>query len=193
MVWRILKGQRLSGAFGFDVSKPGFDVTTANIMQMAFTSDYKIPKVVIKGTVVAGPTNGPAPQKTAGTVNYPGARETVTTIGFGRTVSSPAIYAIASAPAWSVPLDTAPTAILGALWNQWHTYVLEWMPFTGATFDNTYGVNIRRNLGSLYVAGEVDPSWAAARFAVWGYSDRIEFHTNCVNNLTIKYLVLEQP
>lgn len=190
MTWRILKGKRISGAFGFDVSKPGFDVTTANIMQMAFTSDYKIPKVVVKGTVTASPTSGRAP---TGSTNYPGAVETVTTVGFGRTVASPAIYAIASAPGWNVPLSGAPTGILGGLANQWHTYILEWMPFTGVTFDNTYGVNIRRNQGAGYVVGEVEQSWAAARFAVWGYSDRIEFHTNCSNNLTIKYLVLEQP
>jgi hypothetical protein len=190
MVWRILKGQRSSGTFGFDVSKPGFDVTTANIMQMAFTSDYRIPKVVIKGTVVAGPTNGRAPQ---GVGVYPGAAETVTTIGFGRTVSAPAIFAIASAPSWNVPLAAAPTAQLGALANQWHTYVLEWMPNSGVTFDGTYGVNIRRNLGAGYVTNEVEPTWASARFAMYGFSDRIEFHTNCSSNLTIKYLVLEQP
>lgn len=194
MTWRILKGQRLSGAFGFDVSKPGFDVMTANVMQMAFTSDYKIPKVVVKGTVVATPTAGPAPQKSSGTVNYPGAKKTIATVGFGRSVSAPAIFAIASAPSWNVPLDTAPTAQLGALWNQWHTYVLETLPFTGLTFDNTYGVNIRKNpTGSLRDPGEVDEDWASARFSMWGYDDRIEFHTNCVNNLTIKYLVLEQP
>lgn len=190
MTWRILKGQRLNSSFGFDVSKPGFDVLTANIMQMAFTSDYKIPKVVVKGTVVASPTNGRAPQ---GSGTYPGAAETVTTIGFGKVVTSPAIYAIANAPGWNVPLTGAPTGILGALANQWHTYVLEWMPFTGATLDPTYGVNIKRNNGGLYVNGDVEPSWAAARFAAWGYSDRVEFHTNCSNALTIKYLVLEQP
>ena len=193
MTWRILEGRRASGAFGFDISKPGFDVTTANVMQMAFTSDYKIPKVVIKGTVVAAPTYGPAPQKASGTVNYPGARETVTAIGFGRAIYAPAIYAIATAPAWSVPLDTAPTGQLGALANNWHTYLFENMPNTGTTFDNTYGPNIRHNLGAGLVAGEVDALWASAKFVMHGYSDRVEFHTNCVNNITIKYLVLEQP
>lgn len=190
MTWRILKGQRLSGTFGFDVSKPGFDVTTANVMQMAFTSDYRIPKVVVKGTIVAAPTSGRAPQ---GVGTYPGAAETVTTVGFGRSVAAPAIFAIASAPGWNVPLVAQPTAQLGALANQWHTYVSEWMPSTGVTFDNTYGPLIRRNNGAGYVTNEVEPSWASARFTMWGYADRIEFHTNCNNNLTIKYLVLEQP
>lgn len=190
MAWRILKGQRLNGTFGFDVSKPGFDVTTANIMQMAFTSDYRIPKVVVKGTVVAGPTSGFAPRPNT----YPGAAETVTTVGFGRTVSAPAIFAIASSPAWNVPLATAATGILGGLANQWHTYIAELMPYTGVVFDGTYGVNIRKvNDPGNYQNGEVPTSWAACKFYMYGYSDRIEFRSNNVNAITIKYLVLEQP
>ncbi len=48
MVQRVIKGRSGAGQFGFWVSKPGIDVMSANIMQMAFSSDFIPPKAVMQ-------------------------------------------------------------------------------------------------------------------------------------------------
>lgn len=188
MTWRILKGKRLNNTFGFDVSRPGIDVTTANPIQLAFSSDYICPVVVAKGAFTLDPIAGPAP---SGKGVFAGAVESVGTIPFGRDIYPvPAIFAIATAPSWNVPLVEAPTFQLGYLAGLWHTYVSETMPNTGLANDNTYGPLIGKTGGSLQ-NNFVDATWCSARFSVRGYSDRAEFHVNCTSTITIKYLILE--
>lgn len=189
MVTRILKGKRLDGTFGFDVSKPGFDVLTASPVQLAFSSDYISPVKVIGGTDTISPTNGPAPLGAAG--QYPGAKMTTKTIYFGRYVSPiPNLFAVGSAPSWNVPLYAAPTSQLGYLAGQYHTYLSERMMSTGVN-DDTYGPVIKRNQNVAGSNGEVDNDWASARFIGLCFNDRIEFRYNGSATLTVKYLVLE--
>lgn len=186
---RILKGRRLNGSFGFDVSKPGFDAITASPVQLAFSSDYISPLKVIGGTISIAPTVGPSPLGAAG--QYPGAKMTSQTLYFGRTISPiPNLFAVASAPSWNVPLYAAPTAQLGYLANQWHTYLSETLMSTGVN-DNTYGPTIKRNQNLAGVTGEVDHDWASARFIGLCFNDRVEFRYNGSSTLTVKYLVLE--
>jgi hypothetical protein len=184
MTLRVLRGKHPSGAYGFWVSKPGIDVVSATVMGFAFSSDFVPPVMVIQGSTVSGPTNGPGPFK-AGSV--PGAERTVNTIGYGRTVSPiPAAFGIATAPNWTLPLAVA-TGQLGYLAGRWHTHVYE-------TCDNNtvigeYGPQIVKTPNTQ--DNQVSVNWHSAQFILVPYTDRIEIITNNRNNVTIKYLVLE--
>jgi hypothetical protein len=181
---RVLRIRNDAGQIGWWISKPGFDVRFANIMQMAFSSDFIHPKLVIKGSAVNNPTSGVAP---FGSGVAPGAEQTVTTIFYGRTVSPiPAAYGIATASDWTLPL-VAGGAQLGYLANRWHSYVLE-TPDSGVNVLE-YGPQIRKTTNSQ--SGAVSPNWHSARFVIVPYTDRIEIITNCRSTVTVKYLVLE--
>lgn len=185
--WRILKGQRLNGTYGFDVSKPGFDVRYANLVQMAFSSDAEIPRLVKKGMVVSYPTSGAAPY---GSGVRGGAVETRTSIYYGRTLSiAPTGIAIATAPSWPLPLylDTSQATYLN---NAWHTEVIEAFRATQGA-DTLYGYNGLQPVASPNANGHVNLTWRAIAFFYYVFSDRIEFVTNCQNAVTIRYLVLE--
>lgn len=185
--WRVLEGRRNSGTYGFDVSKPGFDVTTANVMQMAFTSDVAIPKLVAKGTVSV-PTTGSKWSGIAGMANSVG------TIYYGRTISPlPFVVAIATAPSWPLPVSGGGTQ-LSYLNGVWHTYVLEQPPFAAVGYETIYnGVRTRRqsDAASNPDGYGVDETFASVKFFSQSYSDRVEFRTNCANTVTIKYLIME--
>jgi hypothetical protein len=184
---RILKGVRLNGTFGFDVSKPGFNVTTANIMQMAFTSDISIPVVVTKGSLVSYPVSGPAP---FGSGSANGARITANYVAFGRTVYPiPMIAAIATASDWSLPFNTH-AAQLGYIANQWHSYISE-TPVFGNTSYGSSGIFKRNTSGNASATGEVDMTWASAKFIAVANTNGVTFTTNCASAVTIKYLILE--
>lgn len=193
MVWRIRRGRRPDGSFTpLDVSRPGYDVTTATKLQLSFNGDAPTPKLVVKGVVVANPTagfNGGTAGSTGALVN--GAQETVLTINYGRTINpAPDIIAIATAPDWTLPLYTN-VPQLGWLANQWHTYLYETVQ-VGAV-DSSYGGSITRNVtdSPSQPNGNVSNSWASAKFIVYGFNNRLEFRTNCRQPVTIKYLVLE--
>jgi hypothetical protein len=185
MVNRVLKGKNGAGQYGFWVSKPGIDVFSANVMQMAFSSDFVPPKLVITGTVVNGPTSGPGPFSASGAV--PGAEQTVNSIAYGRTVTPiPAAFGIATAADWTLPLAVG-GAQLGYLANRWHTHVLE-TPDAGVVI-NEYGPSIVKTTTTQ--ANQVSINWHSARFIIVPYTDHIDVITNCRNNVTVKYLVLE--
>jgi hypothetical protein len=185
MTWRIQKGKRPDGTFGFDISKPGIDVTTATIMQMAFSSDYSIPRLVTKGSIVASPIVGAPPETTAPIAsNIPGIQQRVSQINYGRTISPmPFVAAIAQAASWAAPLS-AQNGQLSFLNGQWHTYVAEIPYAVNGTLDSTYGKQINAN---TYGRGV----WASARFEVRPFPTAVQFLTNCQTPVTIKYIVLE--
>jgi hypothetical protein len=56
--------------------------------------------------------------------------------------------------------------------------------------DTTYGSTAIRP-ASTNNAGDADITFASARFTVGVFTDRVEFYTNCYNNVTIKYVILE--
>lgn len=184
--WRSLRGKNSAGVFGFWVSLPGFDVTTATIMQMAFSSDYIHPRVVIQGTASSGPSSGVAPFG-AGVSN--GAAETKNTISFGSTLSSiPSCFIIASAPDWTLTLanNAAGPAYLN---GQWHTSILETAPNNTGVGDYWPGKVLIKDGASTNDHLRLD--WYACRVIVVPYVDKIEFYTNCKSTVSIKYLVLE--
>lgn len=181
---RSMRGKNFTGQIGWWISRPGIDVRTAGIMQMAFSSDFVHPRLVVKGTAVNNPVTAAAP---FGSGVAPGAEQTVTTISYGRTISPiPAAYGIATAPDWTLPLAVG-GAQLGYLANRWHTYVLE-TPDTGANILE-YGPLIVKTTASQ--AGAVSVNWHSARFVIVASSDSIQIITNCRSAVTIKYLVLE--
>ena len=97
MVDRVLINKQ-----GFFVSKPGYDVKTANVMQMAFSSDHPIPRLILQDTVTSSPTSGPAPSPA--TRNC--AIETVTTVKYPKPLAKiPFVAAIAKATSWKLPLS----------------------------------------------------------------------------------------
>jgi hypothetical protein len=180
-----MRGHNAAGVFGLFVSKPGIAVETANILQLAFSSDFIHPRLVIKGTAVNGPTTGWGPYSASGVV--PGARTTVNAIYYGRTVNPiPAVFGIATAPDWSLPLAVG-TPQLQYLANRWHTAVME--TCYANTIVASYGPQIIRTTATRPEA--VDQDWHAARVVIVPYTDRIEILTNCRSNVTTKYLVLE--
>ncbi|MFH0299833.1 hypothetical protein AAFX91_21880 [Bradyrhizobium sp. 31Argb] len=182
---RSLRGKNDAGQIGWWISKPGFNVRFANIMQMAFSSDFIHPKLVIKGSAVNNPTTAVAP---FGSGVAPGAEQTVTTIFYGRTVSPiPAAYGIATASDWTVPL-AAGGSQLGYLANRWHSYILE-TPDNNTVVGEYPGPQIQKTTASQ--AGAVSLNWHSARFVIVPYTDRIEIITNCRSTVTVKYLVLE--
>lgn len=192
MTWRMLKGKRNDGSIALELSLPGVDITTANKLQKAFTSDALTARKVIGGITYIDPVagwNGGDAGTTGADVN--GANVAVRTISYGRTVNpAPDIIAVASASDWTLPLYTNRPQ-LGYLAGQWHTYIYETVQ-TGIQ-DNVYGGNVRRNSIDSVQNGYVSVNWCSARFVVYGFTDRLEFHTNCRSQLAVKYLVLEAP
>lgn len=191
MTGRLLLGKNTSsGAIGFWVSKAGFDVRTAGIMQMAFSSDFACPNLVATGSVICSPISGYAPN---GNSPVPGAHVTNQPVYYGRTISpAPFVAAIASAPGWPCPtIDLA--SQLGYLAGQWHTFIWERPPdMTGRTAqsDTTYGTGIRP--ATTNNAGDADITFSSSRFTMAVFTDRVEFSTNCYYPVTVKYVILEQ-
>jgi len=175
-------GKQPGGNIGLYIAKAGFDVYSANAMQMAFSSDFVCPNLVASGSLVSTPTNG-------------GITVTTTAVYYGRSISpAPFVAAIATASSW--PCPTADHASqLGYLAGNWHTFIWEYPPdMTGETArkDTTYGPTAIRP--ARYADGGsdiIDITFASARFTMGVFTDRVEFYTNCYNNVTIKYVILE--
>jgi hypothetical protein len=192
--WVLFK-HPVTGVQGFFVSQPGYDVKTAGALDLAFSTDVSIPRLVASGSVVAYPLSGYAPNGTD-IPQIAGAKATVTTVYYGSTITAPYVAALASAPSWPVPTyNLAPQ--LSYLNGAWHTYISERpKDQTGDTAhtDPMYGsYGIRRSSRNPpnLVAGDTDFTFASARFVPRVYSDHVEFITNCYNAVTIKYLILE--
>ena len=79
---------------------------------------------------------------------------------------------------------------LNSLENQWHTFIRE--DITKFTVDNLYGLKITR-ADPVSTSGQVNVTWASAKFLARVFNDRVEFRTNCSSDLIIKYLILDQP
>lgn len=186
MTWRILEGQRLNATFGFDVSKPGFDVTTANVMQLAFSSDYSIPKLVAKGTISVPPLAG-----LAGNTMVSGAKQSIGVVYYGRTISpTPFVAAIASAQSWPCPVPGFPTQ-LSYLNNAWHTYIFEQPPILGPAQSEVIYGGVKTRRTTTTNKDDTEFTFASCRFYQNSYPDRVEFVTNCVNTVSIKYIIME--
>lgn len=187
MVNRVLAGNNFSGQSGFWVSQPGVDVTVANIMQMAFSSDVKALKLVAKGQISIGPIAAVAPFGSTPLIG--GAIESTATVSYGTTISpAPFVAAVATAPSWPLPL-TVGGAQYSFLNGQWHTYAYEAPPFLGRNYN---GVIIKRT-SPPQVNGDVNATWASIKFISRVFSTGVTFATNCQNTVTIKYLIMEQP
>ncbi len=192
--WILFK-HPVTGVQGYFVSVPGVDVKTAGPLDLAFSTDVSIPRLVASGSVVANPQSGWAPNG-SGLSQVAGAQATVTTVYYGSTITAPYVAALATASSWPVPtVDLA--SQLSYLNGLWHTYICERpkdQTADTAHTDPMYGSHgIRRSTrtsGSL-ITGDTDYSFASARFVPRVYSDRVEFVTNCYNAVTIKYLILE--
>lgn len=182
---RILIGKNNAGVNGFWLSKAGFDVKTANILQMAFNGDISVMRLVAKGSISISPVSGVAPFG-SGVTN--GAKQSIGTIAYGRTISpAPFVAAIATASSWPLPLAVG-TAQLGYLNGNWHTYIFE-QPST--QLDGAYGPQIKRTSPPA-VAKDVEFTWASCRFTANIYNTGVDFVTNCANTVTVKYLIMEQ-
>lgn len=192
--WILFK-HPVTGVQGFFVSNPGVDVKTSGALDLAFSTDVAVPRLVAFGSVVAYPLSGWAPNDTD-IPQIAGAKATTTSVYYGSTVAAPYVAAIASASSWPVPTyDMA--AQLSYLNSAWHTYICERpKDQTGntANTDPTYGSHgIRRSTRTApnLQKGDTDFTFASARFVPRIFSDHVEFITNCYNPVTIKYLILE--
>lgn len=186
MVARVLRGKNGSGVYGFWVSKPGFDVQTASIIEMAFSSDYIHPKVVVQGSLTSVPVSKYAPFG-SGVSN--GAGQTVSSVSYGRILSSiPAAFIIASATDWTLTLanNAAGPSYLN---NKWHTSILETCPGNISIGDYWPGKALIKDTAGT--TDHIDVDWFACRVIAVPYTTKIDFYTNCKSNVSIKYLVLE--
>lgn len=188
MTVRVLRGKRSDGTLGFDVSKPGFDVRTADKMHMAFSSDLKIPKVVVAGQATINPTNG---NKTKD-FGLAGGQASSLTVPYGQTLSvRPVVAVVGKCASWSIALPIGNRTILSGLWGQYITPIYENFLVAG---DLTYGTNVNRGpSGAGGDANSVSNSWAACRFLLSvGYSGfTITFNGSTA--MSLKYLVLRYP
>lgn len=187
MVGRVLRGRNPNtGVYGFWVSKPGFDVLTANVMQMAFSSDYIHPKVVVKGTAAITPVAGPGPYG-SGLSN--GASESVLSIPYGATfASAPAAYMIATAPDWTLTL-TNNNSGLTYLNNIWHTQIMETCFANTNIGDYWPGKTLKKD--GVGTTDHLNLDWYSARVIIIPFTDHVEIRANCKSTVTVKYLVLE--
>lgn len=189
MVDRVLRGSR-GGDIGFWISKPGYDVKTASIMQMAFTSDAITPNLVAKGTTSISPAYA-----SFGAGNgIAGSRMSTATISYGRTVSPPPLVAsIATASSWRLPLNLQ-TNQLSYLWNSWHTYLFEKYWGNPSILDKIYGRDVQMSSAPYSTIGnsnEVSNEWCSARFTADVGTTSVVFRANHSTTLYIKYLILE--
>jgi hypothetical protein len=187
MTNRVLRGRNpLTGAVGFYVSKPGFDVRTAGLMQLAFSSDYINPNVVVKGTVTSAPISAAAPYG-SGVSN--GASATSTIIPYGGTLASiPAAFMIATAPDWTLTLADNNGGIT-YLQNQWHTSISETCDNNSPVGDYWPGKNLTKDGQSINDHLPID--WYSCRVLAIPFTDHLQILTNCKSTVTIKYLVLQ--
>jgi hypothetical protein len=184
MTVRVLRGKRSDGTLGFDISKPGFDVRTADKMHMAFSSDLKNPRVVVAGQATINPTNGVRSKD----FNIPGGQATVLTIPFGQTLAvRPVVVAVGKCASWSIPLPLGNRTILSGLAGNYISPIYENFITPG---DLTYGTNVNHNLGD---ANSVSASWAACRFYYTVAYDSFTITFNGSVAMTVKYLVLRYP
>lgn len=188
MTIRVLRGKRPDGTIGFDVSKPGFDVTTADKMHMAFSSDLKIPKVVVAGQTTINPTNG---NKTKD-FNIPGGQSTVLTVPYGSTLSvRPVVAVVGKCASWLIPLPLGNRNILTGLWGEYISPIYENFLVAG---DLTYGTNVNRGpSGAGGDSNSVSNSWAACRFLLSAGYSSFTITFNGSSALSLKYLVLRYP
>lgn len=188
MTRRVLTGKDLSGNVGLWVSKPGQDVTTADIMNMAFSSDAKNPKLVLQGSTTITPANGYRSKDNA----RPGIRKT-TSIPYGQTINPyPVAFIIASAPSWVIPLVGYATETASYLNGAWHSPVYEDMGAASASaLDSSYGTGIWKVPDfSGGDANGVSQIWSAMAVYPNAYADHLDIVTACSSNITVKYLVL---
>ncbi len=186
MGYRVLRGKRLDGSYGFDVSKPGYDVTTTDKIGLAFCSDLKIPRIVKRGSIAIAPIAGIGVKD----ASIPGGQQSIVTIPFGATYSrTPVCVAIAKAPDWTTPLVTN-FPQLGYLQNNWHTQIIEQLLYTNpAQTFNHYGTNV--SFKPAPDPDRVSSTWASARFYLTVTPSSLTIATNCRSVITVKYLALE--
>jgi hypothetical protein len=166
---------------GFDVSRPGFDVRTASLLQMAFTTKLKVPKVVVSGSLVMNPTLGNKSKD----FNIPGGQATLVGIPFPTTYSPyPMAIGICSSSNWNIPLPQN-TSQLTNLVNKWHTPIWETFWVNG---DLTYGTNVNHAAGD---ANTVSVTWACCRFVITMTGSGMTIWTNSRAPVSVKYLVLD--
>lgn len=184
MTWRVLRGKRSDGTLGFDISKPGFDVRTADKMHMAFSSDLKNPRVVVAGQTTLNPVNGNKSKD----FNIPGGLASVLTIPFGQTLAvRPVVVAVGKCASWLIPLPIGNRTILPNLWGQYVSPLYENFVTSG---DLTYGTSVNH---AGVDANSVSASWAACRFYYTVAYDSFTITFNGSSPITVKYLVLRYP
>lgn len=189
MTKRVLTGKDLSGNVGLWVSKPGQDVTTADIMNMAFSSDAKNPKLVIQGSTTITPANGYRTKDNA----RPGIRKT-TTIPYGQTINPfPVAFIVASAPSWVIPLVGFSSQTASYLNSEWHSPIYEDMGAASASaLDSSYGTGIWKVPdGAGGDANGVSMIWSCAAIYPQANASSLDIVTACSSNITVKYLVLD--
>lgn len=160
---------------GLEVSKPGVDVFSATPFQKLFSSSFKSPLLISKGSFVSTPGGGN------------GTSEVVTDIWYGATLSPPPfVVAIAQADHWILAYGNK--AQYGFLNGQWHTFIVEYPSFAPT---NVYDGVVRVRGGSGNPNQTPIPvSFASARFIANVFSDHVSFHINCRTNCIVKYAIL---
>lgn len=189
MTRRVITGNNAGKtAKGLWVSKPGQDVFTADIMNLAFSSDAKNPKVVSQGVVTITPANGYRTKDNG----RPGIRKT-TSIPYGKTINPfPVVFVVASASDWVIPLVGFSTKTASYLNNTWHSPIYEDMGGSSPTaLDSTYGTSIwKASDAGSGDANAVSQIWCCCAVYPKASADKLEIVTACSTNITVKYLVL---
>lgn len=187
MVDRVLRGARGSGV-GFFISRPGYDVKTASLMQLAFSSYALTMRLVAKGSLSIAPIYG---DLDGGHVGAPkqgyGATQAVSAVSYGETISPPPLVIAVAASQWRLPLSNN-TNQLPYLNGVYCTYFSE--TINSGVYDTLYGVEVFKNSPGAGGSG-LHETWHSARFIAQVGTSSVTFYVNSPNTVTVKYLILK--
>lgn len=166
----------LLDANGLKISEPGFDVTTAGDFDLAFSSNFRAPKLITKGSF---------------TVASSGDSSGNHSIAYGATYSPPPyIVAIANCANWTNSVSGGSN--FPALNNNWVTPFIEWPSATkNAIYGGGYIVG-RVNVGDPVTNRYVPADWASCKFIMQIFADHVLFSVNgAPGGATVKYAILD--
>lgn len=187
MVDRVLRGSRGAGV-GFYISRPGYDVKTASLMQLAFSSDALIMRLVAKGSLSIAPIYGylDGGHKGEPKEGY-GATQAVGTVYYGETLNPPPLVIAVASSYWYLPLSVQ-TNQLPYLNGLHCTYFSE--TINSGVYDTLYGVEVVKNNPGSGGSG-LHETWYSARFTAQIGTSGVTFYVNSPNTVTVKYLILK--
>jgi hypothetical protein len=186
MANRVLAGKRGSD-YGLWVSKPGYDVLTANFDQLIFNPYFAAMRAVVRGTATI-PSNQPY-------YSSDGNIETTATVSYGETLSHvPYVIAIAQTSVWQVQINWHNGAG-GKYYTDYGSMTGVWITECNITI---YPQNLVGYFDGVLCRGSnpgadayVHASWAAARFEIRPSLSSVVFAGFTQADISVRYIVLD--